>query len=176
MTLRFSSQNATGIMYGTASKEASYYHHLMPRMCLDAANKVVTVYPEGCVAFLELMAIHHNIPEYHQVASTLVLPRNPNYLKSPSMVGVGNIGVRIFADPPIDVRFGESMQGVLAVLGEPSGTVYRPSKTAPALMETVLNYTDRGMDIFFDPVQHTVNAISLHCNLPDSPDFGRCVL
>jgi hypothetical protein len=87
------------------------------------------------------------------------------------------------------VRFGDSCEDVLSVLGCPSKTFYKSedkmkihSPDAHKLVRSrcsdyFYNYTTLGVDILFDASVHTVKKFILHTNFPGHYDFNmyyRC--
>ena len=76
-----------------------------------------------------------------------------------------------FSDPEDDmVRFGDSHQEVLGILGEPDGVM---NKGGQKKDELVWNYFTRGIDVVFDTWQHVVKMIVVHTNPIAHAEFGN---
>ena len=78
---------------------------------------------------------------------------------------------KAFSDPEDDmVRFGDSYQEVLCVLGEPDGVM---NKCGQKQDEVVWNYFTRGIDVVFDRWRHIVTLIVVHTNPIAHAEFGN---
>jgi hypothetical protein len=76
-----------------------------------------------------------------------------------------------FSDPEDDmVRFGDSHQEVLDVLGEPDGVM---SEGGQKQDELVWNYFTRGIDVVFDTWRHIVKMVVVHTNPIAHAEFGN---
>eukprot|EP00890_Picochlorum_soloecismus_P001187 jgi/Picsp_1/2069/NSC_05534-R1_upf0183 protein c16orf70-like len=78
---------------------------------------------------------------------------------------------KAFSDPEDDmVRFGDSHQEVLTVLGEPDAVM---NKCGQKQDEAVWNYFTRGIDVVFDRWRHMVTMIVVHTNPIAHAEFGN---